>query len=104
MTLEKSNSIILKSELKNIIKPAVITSNQPGNKIFEVIIGSFSKELNANNLIVKLQNKGITARKLKKENKLFRVSMGKFLNKKNAKRLQKSIGKRHQISSWILAK
>jgi cell division septation protein DedD len=103
-TSEKSNSIILKSELKNIIKPAVITSNQPGNKIFEVIIGSFSKELNANNLIVKLQNKGITARKLKKENKLFRVSMGKFLNKKNAKRLQKSIGKRHQISSWILAK
>jgi len=103
-TSEKSNSLILKSELKNKIKPAIITSKQPGNKIFEVIIGSFSKDLNAKNLIVKLQNKGITARKLKEENKLFRVSIGKFLNKKNAKKLQKSIRKRHQISSWILAK
>ena len=103
-TSEKSNSVTLKSELKNKIKSAVIISNQPGNKIFEVIIGSFSKDLNAKNLIVKLQSKGITARKLKKENKLFRVSIGKFLNKKNAKKLQKSIRKRHQISSWILAK
>ena len=101
---EKSNSIILKSELKNNLKPVVVISNQSGNKIFEVIIGSFSNELNAKNLIVKLQNKGVIARKLKKENKLFRISAGKFLNKNNAKKLQKSISKRYKISSWILTK
>ena len=101
---EKSNSVILKSELKNNLSPVVVINNQSGNKTFEVVIGSFSKELNAKKMIVKLQNKGIIARKLKKENKLFRVSIGKFLNKKNAKKLQRSIHKRHQISSWILRK
>jgi cell division septation protein DedD len=103
-TSEKSNSVILKSELQNNLSPVVVINNQSGNKIFEVVIGSFSKELNAKKMIVKLQNKGIIARKLKKENKLFRVSIGKFLNKKNAKKLQRSIRKRHQISSWILRK
>ena len=103
-TSKKSNSVILKSELKNNLNPVVVIKNQSGNKIFEVVIGSFNKELNAKKMIVKLQNKGIIARKLKKENKLFRVSIGKFLNKKNAKKLQRSIRKRHQISSWILRK
>ena len=103
-TSKKSNSVILKSELKNNLNPVVVIKNQSGNKIFEVVIGSFTKELNAKKMIVKLQNKGIIARKLKKENKLFRVSIGKFLNKKNAKKLQRSIRKRHQISSWILRK
>ena len=103
-TSEKSNSIILKSELKNKINPAVITSNQSVNEIYEVVIGSFTKELNAKNMIDKLKTKGISARKLKKENKLFRISVGKFLNKNNAKKLQKSISKRHKISSWILTK
>ena len=101
---EKSNSIILKSELKNNPKPVVIISNQSRNKSFEVVIGSFSQELNAKKMIDKLQNKGISSRKLQKENKLFRVSIGKFLNKNNAKKLQKSIRKRHNISSWILTK
>jgi cell division septation protein DedD len=101
---ENSNSIISKSELKNNLKPNVIKSNQSGNKIFEVVIGSFTKEINAKNMIYKLQDKGISARKLKKENKLFRVSIGKFLNKNNAKKLQKSIRQRHKISSWILTK
>ena len=103
-TSEKSNSIILKSELKNKFNPAVITNNQSGSKTFEVVIGSFTKELNAKNMIDKLKTKGISARKLKKENKLFRISVGKFLNKNNAKKLQKSIRKRHKISSWILTK
>jgi cell division septation protein DedD len=103
-TSEKSNSIILKSDLKNKISPAVITNNQSGSKTFEVVIGSFAKELNAKNMIDKLKTKGINARKLKKENKLFRISVGKFLNKNNAKKLQKSISKRHKISSWILTK
>ena len=103
-TSEKSNSIILKSELNNYPKPVVIISNQSRNKSYEVVIGSFSQDLNAKKMIDKLQNKGIIARKLKKENKLFRVSIGKFLNKNNAKKLQKSIRKRHQISSWILTK
>ena len=74
------------------------------NKTYEVVIGSFTKELNAKNMIDKLKTKGISARKLKKENKLFRISVGKFLNKNNAKKLQKSISKRHKISSWILTK
>ena len=103
-TSEKSNSIILKSELKNKINSAVIKNNQSGSKTFEVVIGSFTKELNAKNMIDKLKTKGISARKLKKENKLFRISVGKFLNKNNAKKLQKSISKRHKISSWILTK
>ena len=103
-TSEKSNSIILKSELKNNLKSVVFKGNKSGNKTFEVVIGSFSKDLNAKNMIDKLKNKGISARKLKKENKLFRVSVGKFLNKNNAKKLQKSISKRHKISSWILTK
>jgi cell division septation protein DedD len=71
---------------------------------YEVVIGSFTKELNAKNMIDKLKTKGISARKLKKENKLFRISVGKFLNKNNAKKLQKSFRKRHKISSWILTK
>ena len=50
-TPEISNSIILKSELKNNINPAVVTNNQSGNKTFEVVIGSFSNELNAKNMI-----------------------------------------------------
>jgi cell division septation protein DedD len=103
-TSEKSNSIILKSELKNNLKAAVTISNQSANEIFEVVIGSFSNEINAKNMIDKLHSKGISARKLKKENKLFRISVGKFLNKNNAKKLQKSIRKRHKISSWILTK
>lgn len=101
---EKSNSIILKSEVKNNFKAVVKVNNQSDNKIFEVVIGSFSNELNAKKMIDKLQNKGIRARKLKKENKLFRVSIGKFFDKNNAKKLKKSINKRHQISSWILTK
>ena len=101
---EKSNSIIINRELKNNPKPTVNTINQFGNKTFEVVIGSFSKEKNAENMIDKLKYKGISARKLKKENKLFRISVGKFLNKNNAKKLQKSIRKSHKISSWILSK
>lgn len=103
-TLEKSSSIILKSKLKNNPKPAVPISNESSNLTYEVVIGSFSNEINAKNMIIKLNNKGISARKLKKENKLFRISVGKFLNKNNAKKLQKSIRKRYKISSWILTK
>jgi cell division septation protein DedD len=103
-TLEKSSSIILKSKLKNNPKPAVLISNESSNVTYEVVIGSFSNEINAKNMIIKLNNKGISARKLKKENKLFRISVGKFLNKNNAKKLQKSIRKRYKISSWILTK
>jgi cell division septation protein DedD len=103
-TLEKSSSIILKSKLKNNPKPAVSISNESSNLTYEVVIGSFSNEINAKNMIIKLNNKGISARKLKKENKLFRISVGKFLNKNNAKKLQKSIRKRYKISSWILTK
>ena len=95
---------INKTSEKNNPKPVVIISNQSRNKSFEVVIGSFSQELNAKKMIDKLQNKGISSRKLQKENKLFRVSIGKFLNKNNAKKLQKSILKRHNISSWILTK
>ena len=84
--------------------PVIKVNNLLENKIFEVVIGSFSNELNAKKMIDKLQNKGISARKLKKENNLFRVSIGKFSNKKNANNLQKSVNKRHQISSWILTK
>ena len=103
-TSEKSSSIILKSKLKNNPKPAVPISNESSNLTYEVVIGSFSNEINAKNMINKLNNKGISARKLKKENKLFRISVGKFLNKNNAKKLQKSIRKRYKISSWILTK
>ena len=103
-TSEKSSSIILKSKLKNNPKPAVPISNESSNVTYEVVIGSFSNEINAKNMIIKLNNKGISARKLKKENKLFRISIGKFLNKNNAKKLQKSIRKRYKISSWILTK
>ena len=103
-TSEKSSSIILKSKLKNNPKPAVPISNESSNLTYEVVIGSFSNEINAKNMIIKLNNKGISARKLKKENKLFRISVGKFLNKNNAKKLQKSIRKRYKISSWILTK
>ncbi len=103
-TSEKSSSIILKSKLKNNLKPTVSISNQSSNETYEVVIGSFSNEINAKNMIIKLNNKGISARKLKKENKLFRISVGKFLNKNNAKKLQKSIRKRYKISSWILTK
>ena len=103
-TSEKSSSIILKSKLKNNPKPAVPISNESSNLTYEVVIGSFSNEINAKNMIIKLNNKGISARKLKKENKLFIISVGKFLNKNNAKKLQKSIRKRYKISSWILTK
>ena len=103
-TSEKSSSIILKSKLKNNPKPVVPISNESSNVTYEVVIGSFSNEINAKNMIIKLNNKGISARKLKKENKLFRISVGKFLNKNNAKKLQKSIRKRYKISSWILTK
>ena len=101
---EENNSKISKSTLKNNSIPDVKVNNSLENKIFEVVIGSFSNELNAKKLIDKLQNKGISARKLKKENNLFRVSIGKFSNKKNANNLQKSVNKRHQISSCILTK
>lgn len=103
-TLEISSSIILKNKQKNNPKLAVSVSNQSSNVTYEVVIGSFSNEINAKNMIIKLNNKGISARKLKKENKLFRISIGKFLNKNNAKKLQKSIRKRYKISSWILTK
>lgn len=103
-TLEISSSIILKKKQKNNPKPAVSVSNQSSNVTYEVVIGSFSNEINAKNMIIKLNNKGISARKLKKENKLFRISIGKFLNKNNAKKLQKSIRKRYKITSWILTK
>ena len=103
-TSEISSSIILKNKPKNNPKPPVSISNQSSNVTYEVVIGSFSNEINAKNMIIKLNNKGISARKLKKENKLFRISIGKFLNKNNAKKLQKSIRKRYKISSWILTK
>lgn len=90
------NSIIIKSP-ENI-------STVKNSKLYEVVIGSFGNELNANSLISKLNLKGINARKLNVENKLFRVSAGKFSNKKNANRLQKVINKSHKISSWILIK
>jgi cell division septation protein DedD len=90
------NSIIIKSP-ENI-------SPVKNSKSYEVVIGSFGNELNANSLISKLNLKGINARKLDVENELFRVSAGKFSNKKNANRLQKAINKSHKISSWILIK
>ena len=71
---------------------------------YEVIIGSFEKEENAENLIKKLGEKSFNARQLPFFNQFFRVSAGKFSNKENAIIFQKKIKKKLRISSWILTK
>ena len=59
---------------------------------------------NAKNLIKKLRKKSFKSRQLPFFKQLFRVSAGKFSNKKNAVEYQKQIKKKLHISSWILIK
>ena len=51
-----------------------------------------------------LQKKSFNARQLPFFKQLYRVSAGKFSNKKNAVEYQKQIKKKLHISSWILIK
>ena len=71
---------------------------------YEVIIGSFKKKENAENLIKKLREKSFKARQLPFFNQFFRVSAGKFSKKENAIIFQKKIKDKLRISSWILTK
>lgn len=90
---------------KEIKKPISISShNKTKSFSYEVIIGSFGEEKNAKNLIKKLRKKSFKARQLPFFKQLFRVSAGKFSNKKNAVEYQKQIKKKLHISSWILIK
>ena len=90
---------------KEIKKPISISLNNKTKSFsYEVIIGSFEEEKNAKNLIKKLRKKSFKARQLPFFKQLFRVSAGKFSNKKNAVEYQKQIKKKLHISSWILIK
>ena len=90
---------------KEIKKPISISLNNKTKSLsYEVIIGSFGEEKNAKNLIKKLRKKSFKARQLPFFKQLFRVSAGKFSNKKNAVEYQKQIKKKLHISSWILIK
>ena len=90
---------------KEIKKPISISLNDKTKSFsYEVIIGSFEEEKNAKNLIKKLRKKSFKARQLPFFKQLFRVSAGKFSNKKNAVEYQKQIKKKLHISSWILIK
>ena len=90
---------------KEIKKPISISLNNKAKSFsYEVIIGSFGEEKNAKNLIKKLRKKSFKARQLPFFKQLFRVSAGKFSNKKNAVEYQKQIKKKLHISSWILIK
>ena len=90
---------------KEIKKPISISLNDKTKSFsYEVIIGSFVEEKNAKNLIKKLRKKSFKARQLPFFKQLFRVSAGKFSNKKNAVEYQKQIKKKLHISSWILIK
>ena len=90
---------------KEIKKPISISLNNKTKSFsYEVIIGSFVEEKNAKNLIKKLRKKSFKARQLPFFKQLFRVSAGKFSNKKNAVEYQKQIKKKLHISSWILIK
>ena len=90
---------------KEIKKPISISLNNKTKSFsYEVIIGSFGEEKNAKNLIKKLRKKSFKARQLPFFKQLFRVSAGKFSNKKNAVEYQKQIKKKLHISSWILIK
>ena len=77
-----------------IKKPISISLNNKTKSFsYEVIIGSFEEEKNAKNLIKKLRKKSFKARQLPFFKQLFRVSAGKFSNKKNAVEYQKQIKK-----------
>ena len=90
---------------KEIKKPISISLNDKTKSFsYEVIIGSFEEEKNAKNLIKKLRKKSFKSRQLPFFKQLFRVSAGKFSNKKNAVEYQKQIKKKLHISSWILIK
>ena len=103
-----SENIVSKSLIKSkkeIKKPISISLNNKTKSFsYEVIIGSFEEEKNAKNLIKKLRKKSFKARQLPFFKQLFRVSAGKFSNKKNAVEYQKQIKKKLHISSWILIK
>ena len=103
-----SENIVSKSLIKTkkeIKKPISISLNNKTKSFsYEVIIGSFEEEKNAKNLIKKLRKKSFKARQLPFFKQLFRVSAGKFSNKKNAVEYQKQIKKKLHISSWILIK
>ena len=103
-----SENIVSKSLIKTkkeIKKPISISLNNKTKSFsYEVIIGSFGEEKNAKNLIKKLRKKSFKARQLPFFKQLFRVSAGKFSNKKNAVEYQKQIKKKLHISSWILIK
>ncbi|MAJ06041.1 MAG: hypothetical protein CL827_04170 [Crocinitomicaceae bacterium] len=104
-TVSKSLIKTKKEIKKEIKKPINISShNKTKSLSYEVIIGSFGEEKNAKNLIKKLRKKSFKARQLPFFKQLFRVSAGKFSNKKNAVEYQKQIKKKLHISSWILIK
>ena len=96
------NLIKTKKEIKKPI--SISLNNKTKSFSYEVIIGSFGEEKNAKNLIKKLRKKSFKARQLPFFKQLFRVSAGKFSNKKNAVEYQKQIKKKLHISSWILIK
>jgi len=105
LSSEKTVSKSLIKTKKEIKKPISISLNNKTKTFsYEVIIGSFEEEKNAKNLIKKLRKKSFKARQLPFFKQLFRVSAGKFSNKKNAVEYQKQIKKKLHISSWILIK
>ncbi len=65
---------------------------KPGNKLYRVQTGAFSKRSNANNLVKKLKKKGYDAIVVKQGN-LYKVQTGAFKVRKNADDLVKKLKK-----------
>jgi hypothetical protein len=91
---------LVKSEIKVIEKTEkTILPSKKGS--IQVIVGSFSNQNNANDLIQKLQSSGFSASSSELENGLIRVSAGSTNSSSEANQLVKELEK-IQISAWVL--
>lgn len=95
---DKSN--VIKSEITPLEKSEkIILPSKKGS--IQVIVGSFSNQNNANDLIQKLKNSGFSASSSELENGLIRVSAGSTNSSTEANQLVKELEK-IQISAWVL--
>lgn len=95
-TLPVEETISIQKE--NVSKATSIKSSK-GN--LQIIVGSFSNQNNAEELVSSLKAKGFDAYTFEQENGLIRVSAGKAENSTDAQNMVQKLSE-NQVSAWIL--
>jgi len=85
-------------------KQVINTSAVKLTKTYHIIGGCFSKQINAKQLVLQMQDLGYSAKILDQNKGLYRVSIGQFSKRKQAKKAKIKLKSEQELNSWILKK